>query len=200
MRCIVYDDVLMYAHTALYHDVWRCMAVWDGALGGTMRVSCMERNTAKIQQIHSIFIQQILQQIIHQRPAVCIHAWHLAQFRAASWPRTSACSAERGGRSAVMRHECAAQEPTPEPVGGTRSCDEERFMLYRCMSCMFVCMYAYSDSVIQRILQLYGVIHETRIVPRPRHPYSAIHRDTALYEHTSIHRHTLYSSYTTPQT
>jgi len=69
MRCIVYDDVLMYAHTALYHDVWRCMAVWDGALGGTMRVSCMERNTAKIQQIHSNFIQQILQQIIHQSPA-----------------------------------------------------------------------------------------------------------------------------------
>jgi len=73
-----------------------------------------------------------------------------------------------------------------------RSCDEERFMLYRCMSCMFVCMYAYSDSVIQRILQLYGVIHETRIVPRPRQPYSTIHRDTALYEHTSIHRHTVY--------
>ena len=69
MSCIVYDDVLMYAHTALYHDVWRCMAVWDGALGGTMRVSCMERNTAKIQQIHSNFIQQILQQIIHQSPA-----------------------------------------------------------------------------------------------------------------------------------
>ena len=76
MRCIVYDDVLMYAHTALYHDVWRCMAVWDGALGGTMRVSCMKQNTAKyskIQQNTAEYsrIQQntaefLIQQIIHQ--------------------------------------------------------------------------------------------------------------------------------------
>ena len=109
----------------------------------------------------------------------------------------------------MLCHECAAQEPTPEPVGGTLSrCRAVGgrigrrhalavyslyslyllFSLYiRCICCM---MYAYREGVIHRIIQLYGVIHETRIVSRPYIPIAAIHRDTAMYEHTVPYIHT----------
>ena len=56
-----------------------------------------------------------------------------------------------------------------------------------------VCFAPYRERLIQRILQLYGAIHATRIVtPCSRH-HTAIQRYTALYAHTAIHRYTLYS-------
>ena len=56
-----------------------------------------------------------------------------------------------------------------------------------------VCFAPYRERLIQRILQLYGAIHATRIVtPCSRHQ-TAIQRYTALYAHTAIHRYTLYS-------
>ena len=42
MGCMLYGAVWLYAHTALYGAVWRCMAVWRRGEGVTMRVCCME--------------------------------------------------------------------------------------------------------------------------------------------------------------
>ena len=47
MGCMLYGAVWLYAHTALYGAVWRCMAVWRRGEGVTMRVCCMERHTAQ---------------------------------------------------------------------------------------------------------------------------------------------------------
>ena len=41
MGCMVYGAVWLYAHTALYGAVCRCMAVWRQEGGGTGRGTCM---------------------------------------------------------------------------------------------------------------------------------------------------------------
>ena len=62
MGCMVYGAVWLYAHTALYGAVCRCMAVWRQEGGGTGRGTCMERNTAKYSEIQPNSIQPAIQQ------------------------------------------------------------------------------------------------------------------------------------------
>ena len=62
MGCMVYGAVWLYAHTALYGTVCRCMAVWRQEGGGTGRGTCMERNTAKYSEIQPNSIQPAIQQ------------------------------------------------------------------------------------------------------------------------------------------
>ena len=61
MGCMVYGAVWLYDHTVLYGAAWGCMAVWRREGGVTMRVTCMERNTAKNSEIQQKSIQQTIQ-------------------------------------------------------------------------------------------------------------------------------------------
>ena len=67
MGCMVYGAVWLYAHTALYGAVCRCMAVWRQEGGVTMRGTCMERHTAKYSGIQRKSIQSAIQS--YSRPS-----------------------------------------------------------------------------------------------------------------------------------
>ena len=102
-----------------YSAVWCCMAVWRQERGGTGRVRCMERNTAKYSEIQPNSIQDAIQQSCASRRLIdrpcrrrsrwpswrggCRSGWRRPSFQAAHQQHSFEASSLVRGHEAAIR-------------------------------------------------------------------------------------------------